>query len=267
MCRALNALLSSHSGMTSPFCSTRPQAASGRPCLGRRGSGRVRAGRCARCPERVQASCCRKRPRTRASARGHDAIRHVGRGAYSHWQGASYLRAPDRSDPRTDGKEFSARSIVAARPIMGLDGTTPLTLRQHIAEGRSAGDRRAARRGRARLKSADESNSSSTASGRCFWQWPVDQVNGVHAFRQYIREHADRRGRAAADTPAAPFWETAASNGIRTCVAGRPVLTDLRRPRGGWSSFPMWDGGAAAAAAAARLAPPKPDQERRRKTT
>jgi hypothetical protein len=46
-------------------------------------------------------------PLARAHA-GHDEIRQLGRGRYSHWSGTIYFATSDDSDPRTNGRSYTA---------------------------------------------------------------------------------------------------------------------------------------------------------------
>jgi hypothetical protein len=42
---------------------------------------------------------------------GHDVIRHIGRGAFSHWNGAIYFSSIDNSDPRTNRRLYTFKEV------------------------------------------------------------------------------------------------------------------------------------------------------------
>ena len=150
----------------------------------------------------------------------HDAIRQVGRGAYSHWQGTLYFSTSDRSDPRTNGRTYRLVPRSLRLAVIGLDGTDPLTLRQHIAEGRLPNIARLIERSR-EVEVRTESELFINSFWPCFASGRSVGSHGVHAFRP-LRSGTMQLVETEQQRVATPFWETAARNGIRTCVLDVP---------------------------------------------
>lgn len=150
----------------------------------------------------------------------HDAIRQVGRGAYSHWHDALYFSTSDRSDPRTNGRTYRLVPRSMQLAVIGLDGTDPLTLRHHIAEGRLPNIARLLARSR-EVEVQTESELFINSFWPCFASGMSVGSHGVHAFRP-LRSGTMQLVETEQQQVATPFWETAARNGIRTCVLDVP---------------------------------------------
>jgi predicted AlkP superfamily phosphohydrolase/phosphomutase len=150
----------------------------------------------------------------------HDTIRQVGRGAYSHWDSSLYFSTSDRSDPRTNGRTYRLAPKSLRLAVIGLDGTDPLTLRQHIAKGRLPNIAKLLARSR-EVEVRSESELFLNSFWPCFGSGLSVGSHGVHAFRAprsgtvEIVEREQQR-------MSTPFWETAARRGIRTCVLDVP---------------------------------------------
>ena len=150
----------------------------------------------------------------------HDAIRQIGRGAYSHWQDSLYFSTSDRSDPRTNGRTYRLVPRSLRLAVIGLDGTDPLTLRRHIAEGRLPNIARLLERSR-EVEVRTESELFINSFWPCFASGRSVGSHGVHAFRP-LRSGTMRLVGTSQQRVATPFWETAARHGIRTCVLDAP---------------------------------------------
>ena len=150
----------------------------------------------------------------------HDAIRQVGRGAYSHWQGTLYFSTSDHSDPRTNGRTYRLVPRSLRLAVIGLDGTDPPTMRQHIAEGRLPNIARLLARSR-KVEVRTESELFINSFWPCFASGLSVGSHGVHAFRP-LRSGTMQLVETEQQRVAPPFWETAARNGVRTCVLDVP---------------------------------------------
>jgi len=143
-------------------------------------------------------------------------IRQIGRGAYSHWRDDLYFSTSDGSDPRTNRRKYRIAHRSLKVVVIALDGTSPQTLRRHIAEGRLPTIARILKQSReAEVRSEGELFINS--SWPCFASGLSVGSHGVHAFRP-LRSGTMQLVERQQYRVATPFWEMAARAGTRTCV-------------------------------------------------
>jgi radical SAM protein with 4Fe4S-binding SPASM domain len=53
----------------------------------------------------------------------HDEIRHLGRGRYSHWESQVMFSASDNTDPRTNGRQYSFKTLAAGESGLEMPST------------------------------------------------------------------------------------------------------------------------------------------------
>lgn len=150
----------------------------------------------------------------------HEAIRQIGRGAYSHWGDSLYFSTSDHSDPRENRRKYrlALRSLKVA--VIGLDGTDPQTLRRYIAEGRLptiAGIIEQSRE----VELQNNCDVFNSGVWPCFASGMSVGSHGVHSFRP-LRSGTMQLVNGAQYRVATPFWEMAARAGIRTCALDMP---------------------------------------------
>jgi predicted AlkP superfamily phosphohydrolase/phosphomutase len=160
----------------------------------------------------------------------HEAIRHIGRGAYSHWHDTLYFSTSDGSDPRKNGRAYRIAIRSLRLVVIGLDGTNPKRLRQYIAEGRLPTIAGILNRSR-EVEVRSEGELFINSFWPCFASGVSVGSHGVHAFRtprsedMQLVEGWDHR-------PPTPFWETAARAGVETCVLDGPFYAPPAPQRG-----------------------------------
>lgn len=185
----------------------------------------------------------------------HETIRQIGGGAYSHWHNTLYFSTSDRSDPRTNRRNYRLALVSLRLVVIALDGADPQTLRRYIADGRLPMIARILERSReAEVQSEGELFINSFWP--CFASGLSVGSHGVHAFRP-LRSGTMQLVERTHYPVRTPFWEMAARAGIRTCVLDGPYYGPPAA-ESGLEKLTYGGMGAASAGAATRLPGPEP---------